>query len=52
MVGCKSISDDFQLIFAGREIKTHSVPDPDPGEEDEPFLNAARLASIFLNDFM
>jgi hypothetical protein len=50
MVGCKSVSDDFQLIFAGREIKTHSVPDY--SGEDEPFLNAARLASIFLNDFM
>jgi hypothetical protein len=40
------------LTAVGREIKSHRASLPEAGEEDEPYLDAARLSCIFLDDFL
>ena len=40
------------LTCVGREIKSHRSAMPDPSEDDEPYLDAGRLACIFLDDFL
>lgn len=44
-----NLLDGIQLTFADYEIRTH--PLRSGKDDDEPFLNAGRLACIFLNDF-
>ena len=47
-----SMLSGFRLNRAGREIRSHRSAMPDPSEEDEPYLDAGRLACIFLDDFV